>query len=91
MTTSATSPSTTNDLGRLLDDLAWAIERDGIECHESAVSRAVTQLRATGTRGNLLDLVADRGEPAAARERAFGRIGRHSSGGTSRDRGLVAA
>ena len=41
-----TSPSTT--LPAALDDLAWAIARDGIEQHEAAVARAVLALRSAG-------------------------------------------
>jgi hypothetical protein len=68
-----TSPSTT--LSAALDDLAWAIARDGIEQHEPAVARAVLALRSAGAVTRLLDLVADRDQPAVARERAFGRLG----------------
>ena len=68
-----TSPSTT--LSAALDDLAWAIARDGIEQHEPAVARAVLALRSAGAVALLLDLVADRDQPAVARERAFGRLG----------------
>jgi hypothetical protein len=68
-----TLPST--PLTATLDDLAWAIARDGIERHEPAVARAVAALRAAGTASLFLDVVADRREPAVARERAFGRIG----------------
>ena len=68
-----TSPSTT--LPAALDDLAWAIARDGIEQHEPAVARAVLALRSAGAVTPLLDLVADRDQPAVARERAFGRLG----------------
>ena len=58
-----------------LDDLAWAIARDGIEQHEPAVARVVLALRSAGAVTLLLDLVADRDQPAVARERAFGRLG----------------
>ena len=68
-----TLPST--PLPAALDDLAWAIASDGIERHEAAVARAVLALRAAGSISPLLDLVADRTQPAVARERALGHLG----------------
>jgi hypothetical protein len=91
MTNRTPFPSTTDELGRLLDELAWAIERDGIERHEGMVARVANRLRGTGAASALLDLVADPGQPAPARERAFGRLGTSTSGGTTRDPRLVAA
>ena len=72
-----TSPSTT--LSAALDDLAWAIARDGIEQHESAVARVVLALRSAGAVTLLLDLVADRDQPAVARERAWATARRATS------------
>jgi hypothetical protein len=91
MTNRTPSPSTSDELGRLLDELAWAIERDGIERHEAMVSRMANRLRAAGAGSALLDLVADPGQPAPARERAYGRLGTTTSGGTTRDPRLVVA
>ena len=84
-----TSPSTT--LSAALDDLAWAIARDGIEQHEPAVTRAVLALRSAGAVTPLLDVVADRDEPAVARERAFGRLGLPSTSSGRRDPRRLAA
>ena len=67
------NPSTT--LPHTLEDLAWAIARDGIEHHEAAVASAVALARSNGLDGALVELVADRAQPAVARERAFGRLG----------------
>ena len=82
-------PSTT--LSAALDDLAWAIARDGIEQHEPAVARAVLALRSAGVITPLLDLVADRDQPAVARERAFGRLGLRSTSSGRRDPRRLAA
>ena len=84
-----TPPSTT--LSAALDDLAWAIARDGIEQHEPAVARAVLALRSAGAVTRLLDLVADRDQPAVARERAFGRLGLRSTSSGRRDPRRLAA
>jgi hypothetical protein len=91
MTNRTPFPSTPDELGRLLDELAWAIERDGIEHHEGMVARVATRLRAIGATSAMLDVVADPRQPAPARERAFGRLGTTTSGGTTRDPRLVAA
>jgi hypothetical protein len=82
-------PSTT--LSATLDDLAWAIARDGIERHEPAVARAVLALRTAGAVTPLLDLVADRDQPAVARARAFGRLGLPSVPAGRRDPRRLAA
>jgi hypothetical protein len=74
-----------------LDDLAWAIARDGIERHEPAVARAVLALRTAGAVTPLLDVVADRNQPAVARERAFGRLGLPSAPTGRRDPRRLAA
>jgi hypothetical protein len=84
-----TPPSTT--LPAALDDLAWAIARDGIERHEPAVARAVVALRTAGSVNPLLDVVADRDQPAVARERAFGRLGLPSAPTGQRDPRRLAA
>ena len=84
-----TSPST--PLPAALADLAWAIARDGIEQHESAVARAVLALRAAGAVSPLLDLVADRDQPTIARERAFGRLGLPTTSTGRRDPRRLAA
>jgi hypothetical protein len=85
------TPFPSDEVDRLLDELAWAIERDGIERHEDTVTRVANRLRATGAGSELLDLVADPEQPVPARERAFGRLGTTTSGGTTRDPRLVAA
>ncbi len=75
-----------------LEDLAWAIARDGIERHEAEVDQAVTLAHSFGLSRLLVELVADRDQPAVARERAFGRLAltpaaRH---GADSRRGLAA-
>ena len=57
-----------------LDELAWAIDADGIGYHEAAISRVVAWARSLGANPVLLDLLADQTQPATARERAFGSL-----------------
>ena len=67
-----TPPSTT--LSAALDDLAWAIARDGIERHELALARTLESAAAGGADPTLIAIVGDRNQPAVARERAFGHL-----------------
>jgi hypothetical protein len=80
-------------LASTLDELAWAIEADGIERHEPAVARVVAALRTAGADLTWVDVVADRSAPAVARERAFGRLTLVPSGRGApvADPGLAAA
>ncbi len=71
ITTSRPGPGT-----ETLDELAWAIDGDGIGRHEAAVARAVTWARALGLNPVLLDVLSDPAQPPAARERAFGALAR---------------
>jgi hypothetical protein len=61
-----------------IDSLAWAIERDGIRCHEANVAAVLDRLDRVGSQlsrtATLRAIVADRTQPAVARERAFGRL-----------------
>jgi hypothetical protein len=59
-----------------LDELAWAIDGDGIGRHEAAVDRVVTWARALGFDPVLLDVLSDPAQPPVARERAFGALTR---------------
>lgn len=55
---------------------AWgqAVELDGIDAHEDAAARVVEAATDKGLRPVLIEILADREEPAAARVRAFGRL-----------------
>lgn len=55
---------------------AWglAVDLDGIDAHEDAAARVVEAATVKGLRPVLIDILADRAEPAAARVRAFGRL-----------------
>ena len=57
----------------MMNDLAWAIARDGIAAHDTEVTAA---LRAGAGSANLdmVRIVLDRSQPAIVRERAFGRL-----------------
>jgi len=77
MTTMAvTSTGTFNPGPDTLDELAWAIDGDGIGFHEAAIVRVVTWARALGFNPVLLDVLADPAQPPTARERAFGALTR---------------
>lgn len=54
--------------------LHHAIAEHGIDRHEHEVSRHLADLRAGGCADPCLGIAADRTQPAAARERAFGRL-----------------
>lgn len=58
--------------------LATMIADHGIESHHDDVVRYVAGLRRYGHDGLLLDIAADPGQPAVARERAFGRLLSHT-------------
>jgi hypothetical protein len=96
MTTTMTHES--GPRSETLDELAWAIDRDGIGRHETAIARVVTLARATGYDPVVLDVLADPTQAPAARERAFGTLARAVAGvsaggrvGHRRDPRLVAA
>lgn len=79
MTTMTLHPGTTVHSGpgvETLDDLAWAIDRDGIARHEAAVARLANWARSLGLDPVLADVLADPAQPEAARERAFGALSR---------------
>ncbi len=69
-----TSTTTTTGQDQYLDDLAHLIARDGIGGFESDVARLVVRLRSAGHGGTITDVLADRDESSAARERAFGML-----------------
>lgn len=52
----------------------FAVENDGIDAHEEAASIVAEAARDKGLRPILVDILADRSEPSAARVRAFGRL-----------------
>ena len=72
--TVSTTPALPAPLADQLERLAWAIARDGIERHESALARTLQYAMADGADGALIDIVGDRSQPAVARERALGRL-----------------
>lgn len=51
-----------------------AVVADGFDAHEGAVAELVTTARSLGVRPVLADVVADRGHPVVARQRALGRL-----------------
>ena len=55
-----------------LDDLAWAIDRDGIAAHEAGVRAIVALAEDHGLRPVLTEVLRDPASPAPVRERAFG-------------------
>lgn len=57
-----------------LDQIAWAIDSDGIVRHESAVAGVVGWARAAGVSPVAADVLADPATPAPVRERAFGKV-----------------
>jgi hypothetical protein len=69
-----------------LDELAWAIDSDGIGCHEEAIARVVTRARALGVDPVLLDVLSDPAQPQVARERAFGTLSRTVASGRANHR-----
>jgi hypothetical protein len=82
MTTMAvTSMGTFHPAPDTLDELAWAIDGDGIGFHEAAIARVVTWARALGFDPVLLDVLADPAQPRTARERAFGALTRTVANG----------
>ena len=77
MTTMTLHPGNTFPPGpgvETLDELAWAIDRDGIGPHEATVARLVAWARALGLDPVLVDVLSDPAQPPAARERAFGAV-----------------
>jgi hypothetical protein len=82
MTTMAvTSTGTFHPGPDTLDELAWAIDSDGIGFHEAAIARVVTWARALGYHPVLLDVLADPAQPQTSRERAFGALTRAVANG----------
>lgn len=76
MTTTATAPAVTS---RTLDAdtltlWGFAVENDGIAAHEDAASVVAEAAKGKGLRPVLVQILADRTEPSAARARAFGRL-----------------
>ena len=64
MTTMTLHPGNTFPPGpgvETLDELAWAIDRDGIARHEATVSRLANWARALGLDSVLVDVLADPG------------------------------
>lgn len=59
---------------RFLHRIADDIDRDGIAVVEADVASVVDRARAAGVTGVVVDVLADRSEPAIARARAFGMV-----------------
>lgn len=57
-----------------LEQWGLAVEREGLAAHEDAAARVVEAATTQGLRPVLIDILADRSEPTAARVRAFGRL-----------------
>lgn len=57
-----------------LNELAWAIDADGIGVHEAAAAAVVEQARALGLGNPSVDVLADHQVPVPVRERAFGKV-----------------
>lgn len=57
-----------------LNELAWAIDADGVARHEAAAAAVVEQARSLGVVTPLVDVLADHAVPAPVRERAFGKV-----------------
>ncbi|MEI2654877.1 MAG: hypothetical protein V9G12_22505 [Microthrixaceae bacterium] len=57
-----------------LNQLAWAIDSDGVNRHEEAAAAVAAQARAAGLVTPLVDVLADTSVPAPVRERAFGKV-----------------
>lgn len=63
-----------NTTRRYLEQLAWAIERDGLLGHEARIDRIVKYAEDRPVSRVLLDVLADRDAPEVARVRAFGKL-----------------
>lgn len=57
-----------------LNQLAWAIDSDGLARHEDAAGAVVEQARSFGVVSPSVDVLADRTVPTPVRERAFGKV-----------------
>ena len=57
-----------------LNQLAWAIDADGLLRHEDAAAAVVQQARSAGITTPLVDVLGDLSVPAPVRERAFGKV-----------------
>ena len=57
-----------------LNELAWAIDADGLARHEAQADAVVGFARSIGIATPLVDVLADRAVPAPVRERAFGKV-----------------
>ena len=56
-----------------INNLAWAIARDGIAAHDAEVTAALRG-GAGSVDLDMVRIVLDRSQPAIVRERAFGRL-----------------
>ena len=65
-------PATLN--AEALMRLGFVVDRDGIAAHEDAAQAVVDAATRKGIRPILVEILADRREPAVARQRAFGRL-----------------
>lgn len=68
----STTPTTRTD--PYLDQLAYLIAAHGILDFEGDIARLIVRLRSEGHCDLLIDVLADHGAPAVARERAFGHL-----------------
>ncbi len=59
---------------RYLEQLAWAIERDGLLDHEARIDRIVKYAEHRPVSRVLVEVLADRDAPEVARIRAFGKL-----------------
>ncbi|MEM9515953.1 MAG: hypothetical protein AAGA42_13965 [Actinomycetota bacterium] len=59
---------------RYLEQLAWAIERDGLPGHEARIDRIVKYATDRPVSRVLVDVLADREAPEVARVRAFSKL-----------------
>lgn len=59
---------------KFLAELGLAVEAAGVTAVEDDVAVVVAAARSTGANAALTDVLADRRAPAAARERALGRL-----------------
>jgi hypothetical protein len=57
-----------------LNELARAIDSDGLALHQDAAEAVARQARDSGVRSSLVGVLADRSNPAPVRERAFGKV-----------------
>jgi hypothetical protein len=75
-----------------LDDIAITIDREGIEALDRSVIDDVLALAAARHASPVLaEVFADDGEPAAVRERAFGRLAMQITSGRPRFHFILAA